>query len=145
MQAGLLSVFEVSSAHCESMSSLEYFCRGLMLAETSQDFLLEGLARAMPVFFDDVAGLQRLCEGGALLIVSMCCDRASSNFRACAWMWKQMESPLLRRCILPHFEPCALHGVSLVKIRAQGGKAMIDAMASLGCLMKQQRFASQLR
>ena len=145
MQSGLLSIFEVINGHCERLGSTEYFCRGLMLAEQNQDTLLEGLARAMPVFFDDAAGLQRLCEGGALVIVSMCCDRASANFRACAWMWKQMDSPLLRRCILPHFEPCALHGVSLVKCRSQGAKTLIAAMASLGCLMKQERFARGLR
>ena len=104
-----------------------------------------GLSRAMPVFFDDVTEVLRLCAGGALVIVSICCDRASANFRACAWLWKQMDLPQLRRCILPHFEPCALHGVSLVKCRAKGGKALIAAMASLGCLMKQQRFAGQLR
>ena len=99
----------------------------------------------MPFFFDDVAEVQRLCAGASLVIVSMCCDRASQNFRACAWLWKQMESPLLRPRTFPHFEPCAPHGINLVKCRAEGGKALLAVMASLGCLMRQWRFSDRFR
>ena len=96
----------------------------------------------MPCFFDDEEEVARLCAGGSPVIVSLCCDRASPNFRACAWLWKQMEKPALRRFILPHLEPCSLHGVQLVKSRPTGGRAVIAAMASLACLMKQWRYCA---
>ena len=97
----------------------------------------------MPCFFDDEEAVLRLCAGGSPVIVSLCCDQASPNFRACAWLWKQMEKPALRRLILPHLEPCSLHGVQLVKCRPTGGKAVIAAMASLACLMKSHEINSR--
>ena len=145
MQAGLLSTFEVRDGCFALVSSEEWFCRGLMLAETNGDFLLEGLSRGMPCFFDDEEELLRLCAGGSPVIVSLCCDRASPNFRACAWLWKQMEKPALRRLILPHLEPCSLHGVQLVNCRPTGGRAVIAAMSTLACLMKQWRYCDGLR
>ena len=42
MQAGLLSTFEVEDGCFALVSSQEWLCRGLMLAQTSQDFLMEG-------------------------------------------------------------------------------------------------------
>ena len=145
MQSGLLSTFDVGEGCCALVSSHEWLCRGLMLGKQTADFILEGMAGAMPFFFDEEQEVLRLCEGASPLIVSLCCDRAAANFRACAWLWRQMASPLLRRRVLPHIEPCALHGVSLVKCRATGGKALIAAMASLGCLMRQWRFSNGLR
>ena len=145
MQAGLLSAFKVGDRCCALASSEEWLCRGLKMAETNSDYLLEGMARAMPAFFDDVADVLRLCTGASLVIVSLCCDRASPNFRACAWLWKQMASPQLSHRIFPHIEPCALHGINLVKCRATGGKALITVMSSLGCLMRGWRFSDRLR
>ena len=119
------------------VSAQEWFCRGHLLAQQTADSILEGMARTMPFFFDDDDELLPLCHAGSTVIVSLCCDRASANFRACAWLWQQMNSPVLRRLVLPLIEPCALHGIQLVKCRATGAKKLLTTMSSLGCLMRQ--------
>ena len=145
MQSGLLSTFDMDGGCFALVSAQEWFCRGHLLAQQTADFILEGMARTMPFFFDDVDGLLPLCNDGSTVIVSLCCDRASANFRACAWLWQQMNSPVLRRLVLPHIEPCALHGIQLVKCRATGAKKLLTTMSSLGCLMRQWRFSNKLR
>ena len=145
MQSGLLSTFDFDRGCSALVSAQEWLCRGHMLAEQTADFILEGMACTMPFFFDDVDELLPLCPEGSTFIVSLCCDRAAANFRACAWLWRQMNSPVLRRSLLPHIEPCALHGIHLVKCRAIGAKKLLTTMSSLGCLMRQWRFSNKLR
>jgi len=132
MQSGLLSTFDMDGGCFALVSAQEWLCRGHLLAQQTADFILEGMARTMPFFFDDVDGLLPLCNDGSTVIVSLCCDRASANFRACAWLWQQMNSPVLRRLVLPHIEPCALHGIQLVKCRATGANKLLTTMSSLG-------------
>ena len=91
MQAGLISVHSVSEGVLRLESREPWLCRGLMLAEQTADFLLEGLSRRMPVWFDELATSISLCERGPLLVLSLSCDRASQNFKACAspqMVWK---------------------------------------------------------
>ena len=145
MQSGLLSTYDMHGGCFALLSSEEWLCRGHLLAQQTADFILEGMARTMPFFFDNVDDLLRLRSDGSVVVVCLCCDRASANFRACAWMWQQMNSPVVRRWLLPHIEPCALHGINLVKCRATGAKKLLTTMSSLGCLMRQWRFSNKLR
>ena len=121
MQSGLLSTFDVSEGCCALVSSHEWLVRGVKLGKQTADFMLEGLCRTMPFFLEYPEQAIKFCGIGSLIVGAFSCDRASANFRACAWLWKQLETPKLSR-VLPHIEPCALHAIRLVKCRAQGAR-----------------------
>ena len=118
---------------------------GLLLKEQTADFLLEGLSRRMPSWFDKLTELRSLCVRGPLLVLLFSCDRASPSFKACAWIWQQLAKPSVGRQILPHLEPCALHAVQLVKCRPGAGCSAVATLSTLSGLMRQWRFSSALR
>ena len=103
------------------------------------------MSKQMPFFFDDIEEVAAELGASPCVILSLCCDRASANFRACAWLWAQIAAPRLGKVLLPHIEPCALHGVHLVKCRPSSCKAAVAGMSSLSALMRQWRFTSAMR
>ena len=145
MQHGVCRQFSFERNECTLVSADEWFARGLQLAEQSAEFILEGLSRGMPFFVDDISQIRTMFGSTSCVVLSFCCDRASANFRALAWIWKQLASPAIGHLILPHVEPCALHGVQLVKCKPRFGKQMISAASTLAACMRQWRFAHGLR
>ena len=116
-----------------------------MLAEQTADFMLEGLSKQMPFFFDDMAEVDAKVGDSPCVILSFCCDRASANFKALAWVWAQCAKPSVGRRLLPHVEPCALHGVQLAKCKPVACKEAVAATSSLSSLMRQWRFTTGMR
>ena len=145
MQSGQVSVHSLSGREAPLVSRQPWLCRGLMLAEQTADFLLEGMAQQMPFFFDDMAAVDAKLGASPCVILSLCCDRASANFKACAWIWAQISQPPLGRRLLPHLEPCALHGVHLVKCRPSASRDTVAATSALAVLMRQWRFTTGMR
>ena len=145
MQSGQVSVHSLSGREARLVSRQPWLCRGLMLAEQTADFLLEGMAQQMPFFFDDMAAVDAKLGASPCVILSLCCDRASANFKACAWLWAQISKPPVGRRLLPHLEPCALHGVHLVKCRPSASRDTVAATSTLSALMRQWRFTTGMR
>ena len=145
MQSGQVSVHILSGREARLVSRQPWLCRGLMLAEQTADFLLEGMAQQMPFFFDDMAAVDAKLGASPCVVLSLCCDRASANFKACAWLWAQISKPPLGRRLLPHLEPCALHGVHLVKCRPLASRDTVAATSTLAALMRQWRFTTGMR
>ena len=145
MQGGSCAVYSVGQHGLQLQESNRLFARGLVLTSTSAYFLLEGLSKGMPFFFDSASDLAARFHGCAAVAMSFCCDRASPNFAAVAWIWWKLQAPASGVVILPHLEPCALHGVNLIKCRPTGGKKILTALSTLSACMRQWRFASALR
>ena len=103
------------------------------------------MSKQMPFFFDDMAEVDAKVGDSPFVILSFCCDRAPANFKACAWVWAQCTKPSAGSRLLPHVEPCALHGVQLAKCKPAACKEAVAATASLSALMRQWRFTTGMR
>ena len=57
MQTGAVTIYKVGNRTCRMQESSGCFARGLALTEQTSDFILEGLSRSMPFFFDTPASL----------------------------------------------------------------------------------------
>jgi hypothetical protein len=143
MQSGTWDRYHVEGESCTLIDSNKMLARGCMLSRQSANFLIEGMSRAMPFFFDDIGDVRALALGSVATILSFSCDRASANFRTCAWIWKALEhSP---DNFLPHLEPCALHAVHLVKCRPKEAKQLIGSISILSSCLRDWRFGEALR
>lgn len=148
VQLGSLSVFEVDrNNRCSLTDRQPLVCRPLCLQACNADTLLHGMQRQLPVWFApaDMSRLRDIAESCNLLVLAWVCDRAASNYLALEWVAKQLEQDDVPSNILFWVEPCAPHGVSLVKNRPKNGKALVTASGSLGGLMRQWRFSAGLR
>ena len=143
VQAGGCYVFAFGDQGFELQESTGCLARALVLKEQTADYMLEGLLRGMPFFFDKPEALP--LGGSGPVILSFCCDRASANFRALAWIWQQLMQRGASTRVLPHVEPCALHGVHLVKARPKHAQRLLTSLSLLSASMKQWRFAGALR
>lgn len=120
MQQGRMVVYDCLEQ--DVVCSEPWFARGLLLQAQSADFILEGMHRSLPFDFSDSSAFCKAAAACRWLVVPLCSDRASANYRVVYWLltsWQLDEFPLN---VLPHLEPCAAHAVALIKARPMGTK-----------------------
>ena len=146
MQGGYLWAWDVTGGQGASPTLSEpIFARGLILAEQTADFLLQGLSRGMPIWFDQPTQFVQSCTPPDALILNFACDRASANLKAVQWIWAQIASLPAGPRIFPHLELCGAHGIHLAKCKPTGSKTIVSGMHSLCVSLRQWRFGQALR
>ena len=143
MQSGKLVVFNGTDG--EVVSDDAYYCRGLFLASQSHFHLLEGMRRSMPLDLLDIGALSKWSDACDVLILGFTFDRASANFRLLKTLWSSLATPGAPRTILPFGEPCAAHGVHLVKHRPSASAPIIGAVSTFATLMRTSSFCQGAR
>ena len=146
-QCGQVSTFEVRGAgHAGSVVEQEpMFVRGKVLESQSAAALLASVLPSYPL---DVESLEAVCNaayGCDVLCLAFCLDRAANNFKALSWWYKLLEGGAMPINAVPFIEPCAAHGVALVKSRLCLDNAMYPMASVFSSLMRGWRFASALR
>lgn len=146
MQVGCYRRYSVVGRTCTLSSHEPVLCRGLRLESLAAKFLLEGLLRNMPVDVFSSDAMQNITKSCRVFMLSFCMDRAASNFKSLAWIWHSLQGASMPIGVWPHAEPCAIHGVALVKGRPRG-----DSLNIVGCshtfasLMRNWRTVQELR
>lgn len=138
---GAVSVFTASQAEhgiTVSVESSPWRVRPLRLEGTNADFLLEAVLRSLPIDLRTRDALHDLCCNNDWCVFTMVLDRASANFAACRWLCGLIAVEFRVKTCLFWMEPCAAHGVSLVKCRA---KVMKDLSAALYSMTRWMRIA----
>jgi hypothetical protein len=145
VQSGLITTYELDGRGGRVVDQQPFLCRNLCLQQQNADSMLEGMSRNMPLWVEHPARLVEAASSCEVLIISFSCDRAAPNYRAMEWFWSQLELPGMPENVLPFLEPCAAHGIALVKSRPKTSKALVTNSHSLSGLMRQWRFANALR
>ena len=121
----------------------------LRLEGTDTDHLLEAVMRSLPLDFRSIDAAAEACEKHDWFICSTVLDRAASNLACCRWFCGHFESELRHGNLLFWMEPCAAHGISLVKGRPKIMKDLSAAMYSMTRWMRishnQELFARALK
>jgi hypothetical protein len=86
----------------------------------------------------DLDAMQRIVSSNMAVIVSLCCDRVSSNMLLAKWMCWHVDQVLRMPSVVAHTHPCALHGVSLVMCRSNAAKDLTTALQSLTLWLRRQ-------
>jgi hypothetical protein len=144
MQGGLFTKFS-SDRLQETWTQEPFFCRALVLESLTAKAMLEGMSRLMPVPFDDPGVIRHVASQSDFFIWSFCCDRASANFAALHSVWAHLAKPAVPRNLLPFVEPCAAHGVALVRGRSAAAKDIVAVSHTLAACFRQWRFAQAFR
>lgn len=116
----------------------------LFLTSTAHKYLIEGLARVLPVDLTDIAKVNRWTSGekSRCVVVTLCFDFASSNvatFRSITAGLENADSPLLL-----HGERCATHCIHLVKARCIAASDFAGVLYSVSKLMVSNRVVDGL-
>ena len=109
---------------------LQWFSRSWRLECQDADSLLEGLLRSLPFNLEDTVETVHLLAENSVFIFAACVDRAKQNFCALRWMCDQVFHKIPCTNLLCHVEPCALHGVALVRSRGKVAKQIASALYS---------------
>jgi hypothetical protein len=144
MQHGFVTKYLVTDRNIHTTTE-PILCRGLVLESQTARTMLEGIRRCSPVKFDEAASVAKMAALCDVCIWSFCCDRASANFAVLKSIWAWLAKPDMPRNVLPFVEPCAAHGVALVKGRPQAGKTLVAASHTLSACFRQSRFAQAFR
>lgn len=120
-----------------------YFIKGVILDEQKTQHILEALLRRLPIPFDrpeEIGSKVLHCDA---LVLAWCMDRAAVNFCISRYLVDQIDR--MPSKVLGHCEPCAAHGLALVKGRATFGQKIAGAANSLSKLLRTAGFAGALR
>ena len=106
-----------------------------VLSCSNANFYLESLLRRLPIDFQNGAELRRLATCADYLWFVWTTDRDINNALVLVWFFAQivLATP---PTVLPHAEPCALHGVQLAKERFPHSRA---------CAIQSVSFCRQFR
>ena len=92
---------------------------GIILYQQTADYVLEGLRRCMPFPLWDAGMLANFVQSCDELLICISIDRAAPNFLTLRWIFGNLFNDAVNNAlaldILPHAEPCSLHGWQLVK------------------------------
>ena len=114
MQRGVFIVAYVRDGKIVELAEDPWFCKGVLLASTDTNALLEGLLLRMALPLGDDAAMQRYLSTCDYLILNLACDKAGANWAMCSWLLDGAIEPL-PLSILPHCEPCGCHGTATGK------------------------------
>ena len=146
VQCGMITAFEITADGSGKVVERQpVLARCLRLEEQTSNGMLEGMARECPIKFDNLAQMVALASGCEVAIMAFCCDRASANMSALSWVFHVLQQDGFPSNILPFVEPCAAHGVALVKGKPKCTTALVSAASSFSSLMRQWRFTKELR
>jgi len=112
-----------------------YFVKAFVCMCTTADVLVEGLLRGMPFRFDDCEVLWRLISACDDFVLVLAFDRASANWSIVRWLWETLLKPGMPM-LLPHAEPCSLHGKSLVLRSPSSSKEIEKKTHTFGAWMR---------
>lgn len=145
VQTGLVTICDVSGKAAQMLEQQPWLCKATSLQAQTADAMLEGMLRQYPIPIEESASASRCAEPWDFFLLSFTCDRAAANFRAMEWLWEQLCAPGAASHTLPFLEPCAAHGVSLMKSRPATGTSLVSASHTLSGLMRTWRFTNALR
>lgn len=145
MQNGILTTCVAQGDATEVLRQEPYLCRALVLQSQTADALLEALFRQLPFSPESSEGMRTLSSSCDALVISFVVDRAATNFRALTYIWRCLSDPAMPKSVLPFVEPCAAHGVALVKARGQLSSSIVGGGHTFSTLMRQGRFGVALR
>lgn len=120
-----------------------FFVKGLVLESQKANHILEALLRRLPVPIDHPERFEVFTQHCGAFILAWAMDRASVNFVISQYIFDQIVK--MPPNVLGHLEPCAAHGLHLVKERAPYGKNMASAANSLSKLLRTPSFAGVLQ
>jgi hypothetical protein len=122
----------------EITKSEPYYVRARILLRQTADFLAECLLQGMPWRIDNPNVIIELDDGCDTLILSFAFDRASNNWLLTSWIWSVLDADGMPVNVLPHGEPCSLHGWSLVERapRLEGVKEQQNKIHSFALWMR---------
>ena len=120
-----------------------YFMRSMVLGETSSNFILAAVLRALPFNIEDRDAVAEVCGSNNEFILSFTSDRASQNIVIAGWVAKTCQ--VLSPNILPWSELCAAHGCALVKTRAPMLKSLAASLCSFTSWVRYSRNTEVLR
>ena len=127
----------------QAILSDPYFMRSMVLDETSSNFILVAVLRALPFNLEDRDAVAEVCGSSNEFILSMTSDRASQNIVIAGWVAKTCQ--VLPPNILPWSELCAAHGCALVKTRAPTLKSLAASLCSFTSWVRYSRNTEVLR
>ena len=107
-----------------------WFARSLRLEAQDANFILAGILKSLPFEFDSPDSMNELMMNYDVMIISVGMDRAAANQVVVRWMCDHAYHRLQHPNLLIHVEPCALHGIALVKSRAKVSRSVAAALFS---------------
>ena len=144
VHSGKMCVFEINGDDM-TMITEPWLARPLVLKAQTANHLLEGILRCHPLPLEDRPAMQRIAAECEFFVIYFNTDRASANFSSLSYIWHLLDKPDFGRNLLPFFEPCAAHGVALMKHRPQASKQLLAASSTFACITRQWRIADGLR
>ena len=145
MQKGAMHIYEFTGEGGAVTRSEPLFARGIVLESQTADSILEGVLRSFPVKVEDPVYMHSMAASSDMVLLSFCTDRAAANFKALDFLWDRLCAPDMPVNVFFHVEPCAAHGVALVKSRPGGPKEVLVGASTFSALMRQWRFSTALR
>lgn len=145
MQCGQMSVYQYDKNGGGIVETQPWFARGLLLKAQTANALLEGLLRAHPVNFESDQVMHAFCGKCEFFVATFTVDRASANFCMLGWVFHKLTTASMPANLLLFVEPCAAHGLALIKNRPNENKVFIASTHSFSALMRQWRVSSALR
>ena len=113
--------------------------RCLRLEAQHANALAEGVLTQLPVALEDPEAAWRLKSAHSQVLLCLGMDRASANWGVVRYLTDLTHRQALRERLLVWAEPCALHGVALVRSRCQCSKRLASALYSLSRWLRLSR------
>ena len=145
MQCGQMSVYQYDKNGGGIVEQQPWFARGLLLKAQTANALLEGLLREHPVNFESVQVMHDFGGKCEFFVATFTVDRASANFCMLGWIFHKLMGASMPANLLLFVEPCAAHGLALIKNRPTENKVFIASTHSFSALMRQWRVSQALR
>jgi hypothetical protein len=108
------------------------------------DHILAGMLRGLPFDLLDISQMHDITRANEAFLVNFSSDRAASNYVVVKWVCSHVHKNLGGLPIFIHVEPCALHGVALVKSRAPSAKNIVSALHSFSRWVRIEKNISAL-
>ena len=121
-----------STLGCDSMERTVQPWHSLSLRLDAQDadHLIEAVLRCMPLALMDAEVMEQVGTRNEGVLLQFGTDRASANLSAGKWFATLLHQKYIALPLYLHLEPCALHGVALVKQRCSWLKSIMTALRS---------------
>lgn len=145
MQAGRMVSYHVVDGDGRVCSQDPFFCRALLVQRTRADDLISGMLRRFPFDITDPATVHAVSNRCDIFILAFTMDRVSANFGVLHWLFTLLCGEGMPRNLLPFAEPCAPHGVALVKGRLCVEGSVVAPSHTFSALMRNTRFVGALR
>lgn len=145
MQCGRMVVYHVVDGHGRLQTQEPFLCRAMLLQRLTVDDMIAGLLRRLPFDITDLDVVVSLSNRCDVFIFACTMDRVAANYGVVQWLFTTLCGSDMPLNILPFAEPCAPHGVALVKNRLCVEGSVVAPSHTLSALMRNARFVGALR